>query len=167
MRRPNGKTEGQSKSQTVHRPQATDSVEIDRRSFHRLAAVGLGAMAIPVLPATTTPPWPKDRKDSKSEKSPAELVAPARKSIDKGLDFLLRSQVKSGRNRGAFSNSGISSGVATASLGGLAMMCGGHMPGLGKFGKSIDMCVEYVLKNVRETGYIATRDGGARENMYR
>ena len=111
MRRPNGKTEGQSKSQTVHRPQATDSVEIDRRSFHRLAAVGLGAMAIPVLPATTTTPWPKDRKDSKSEKSPAELVAPARKSIDKGLDFLLRSQVKSGRNRGAFSNSGISSGV--------------------------------------------------------
>ena len=166
MRPPIGKRDYQSQSPAMHRNKTSNSVEISRRSFHRLAAAGLGAVAVPAISPATNPPWPKDRKDSKTEKSPAELVAPARKAIDKGLDFLLRSQVKSGRNRGAFSNSGISSGVATASLGGLAMMCGGHMPGLGKFGKSIDMCVEYVLKNVRETGYIATRDGGARENMY-
>jgi len=45
-------------------------------------------------------------------------------------------------------------------------MCGGHAPGQGPYGRAIDMCTEYVLNNVRDTGYIATRDGGARENMY-
>ena len=140
---------------------------LDRRTFSRIAAAGLGAVAFAPTALTGSAVWGRDRKDSPNEKSPAELVTtPARKAIDKGLNFLLRSQVKSGRKRGAFSNSGISAGVATASLGGLAMMCGGHAPGQGKFGKAIDMATEFVLNNVRDTGYIATRDGGARENMY-
>ena len=140
---------------------------LDRRLFTRLAVTGLGAAALAPIGFGAAPTWARDRKNSPNEKSPAELVtAPAKKAIDKGLDFLLRNQVKSGRNRGAFGNSGISAGVATASLGGLALMCGGHAPGQGRFGKSIDMCAEFVSKNVRETGYIATNDGGARENMY-
>lgn len=141
-----------------------------RRDFQRLAmraAIGLGiggvAASLP-LPLMATA---LDRKASPDEKSPAELVTPAaRKVIDKGLAFLLRNQITTGRNRGAFGNSGLSQGVATCSLGGLAMMCGGHAPGEGPFGKSIDLCVEYVLGNVRDTGYIALDDNGARENMY-
>ena len=145
---------------------------LDRRSFNRFAvAAGLSAAAPLGFGASAGRVWAetprRDRKDGQDEKSPAELVtAPARKAIDKGLSFLLRNQVKSGRNRGAFGNSAMSAGVATASLGGLAMMCGGHAPGQGAYGKAIDMCAEFVMKNVRNTGYIATRDGGSRENMY-
>lgn len=142
------------------------STQLSRRSFGR-AAAGLGIAALTPLAMNLRPAHGWDRKPSPNEKSPAELVNPAaKKAIDKGLNFLMRSQVKAGRNRGAFGNNGISSGVATASLGGLAMMCAGHAPGQGPFGKAIDLCTEFVLSNVRDTGYISKRDEGARENMY-
>ena len=139
---------------------------IDRRKFGRIAAA-LGLASVAPVGLGPRLAFALDRKDSPNEKSPADLInAQTQKAIDKGLSYLLRSQVKTGRNRGAFSNNGMASGVATASLGGLAMMCGGHAPGQGQYGKAIDKCTEYVLSNVRDTGYIATIDGGARENMY-
>ena len=137
---------------------------LSRRTFNQVAA-GIGAASL--IPAIAGSAWGRDRKASANEKSPAELVtAPAKKAIERGLSYLLRSQVKTGRKRGAFGNNGMAAGVATASLGGLAMMCGGHAPGQGPYGRAIDLATEYVLANVRDTGYIATRDGGSRENMY-
>jgi hypothetical protein len=135
-----------------------------RRQFQRIAlALGAGTL----IPKSCGMAGLLDRKASPNEKSPAELItADTKRAIDRGLAFLLRSQVKQGRNRGSFGTNGLSAGVATCSLGGLAMMCAGHAPGEGQFGKAIDLCVEYVLSNVRETGYIAMDDNGARENMY-
>ena len=92
-------------------------------------------------------PEPSVRIASGQDEEVTEQAVKA--AIDRGVDFLLRSQVKSGRNRGAFGNSGISAGVATASLGGLAMMCGGHAPGQGRFGKAIDLCTEFVCAACR------------------
>ena len=134
---------------------------INRRGFGRVAAgIGAGVGAAAMLPGSGVFGSPLERKASPNEKSPAELVTPAaKKVIDKGLSFLVRSQVKTGRMRGAFGNNGMAAGVATASLGGLALMCGGHAPGQGPYGRAIDLCTEYVLNNVRDTGYIATRDG--------
>lgn len=128
------------------------------------------ALANPVMKPAPTALWqpaqPRDRENSPNEKSPAELVTPkTQAAINKGLNFLLRNQVKTGRNRGAFGNGGYSGGVATASLAGLAMMCAGHSPGQGKHGKAIDYCVEFVLKHVRDTGYISRSTAG-NENMY-
>ncbi len=146
-------------------PKPTPS-KISRRDFQRLAlAAGIGsAGAFAWRPGRSAA---LDRKASPNEKSPAELITPeAKRAIDRALMYLLRSQVKQGRNRGAFGNGGLSQGVATCSMGGLALMCAGHIPGEGQFGKAIDLCVEYVLSNVRDTGYIAMDDGGARENMY-
>ncbi len=136
--------------------------ELNRRQLGRIA-LGLGLA--PLLPRTL---WAApDRKASKNEKSPAELITPeTRAVIDRGLAFLYNRQVKSGRNRGAFGNTGLSAGVATASLGGLAFMCGGHAPGFGRYGKAIDLCVEFVLSQVQDSGYIARRDNIAHENMY-
>ena len=130
---------------------------MDRRKFNQVA-LGLGCA--PLIGAS--PGLAMDRKASKNEKTPAQLVtAPARAAIEKGLSFLHGRQVKSGRNRGAFGNSGLSAGVATCSLSGLAFMCGGHAPGYGKYGKTIDQCVEFIMRNVRDTGYIARLDNTA------
>ncbi len=135
-----------------------------RRDFNKLvlggalATVGSGsvASAAPV----------RDRKASANEKSPAELMTPeTNAAIDRALNYLLRSQIKTGRNRGAFAASGLQSGVATASLGGLAMMCGGYAPGFGKFGKAIDNATQFVMNNVQDTGYISRRDLPS-ERMY-
>lgn len=137
---------------------------VSRRTFGQVTS-GLAATSLVSTLSGSAAGF--DRKASPNEKSPAELVtAPTKKAIEKGLSYLLRSQVKTGRKRGAFGNNGMAAGVATASLGGLAMMCGGHAPGQGPYGRSIDLATEYVLGNVRDSGYIATRDGGSRENMY-
>ncbi len=139
---------------------------ISRRRFGFLAG-GMGLATVGGMAG-----WPGvasafDRTVDPNEKSPAELITPdARRAIDRGLAYLVRNQVKTGRNRGAFSNGGIAGGVATCSFGGLALMCGGHSPGEGQYGKAIDLCVEFVLSNVRDTGYVAVRDDGSRENMY-
>jgi hypothetical protein len=143
---------------------------LSRRHFNQLlagSALTLGLSPIAANAASFVPAPRRDRKNSPNEKSPAELITPeARRAIDKGLAFLENRQVKSGRNRGTFGNSGYSAGVATAGLAGLAFMCGGHSPGQGKYGKNVDMCVEFLMNNVGEGGYISRQDNAVHENMY-
>ena len=89
---------------------------LNRRNFNRLAA-GMGLAAAAPFGLAPLNAWGRDRKDSPNEKSPAELVTPAaKKAIDKGLAYLLRNQIKTGRKRGAFGNNGLAAGVATSSL---------------------------------------------------
>lgn len=108
-----------------------------------------------------------DTKSSSREKSPAELITPqAQRAIDRGLRFLASRQVKAGANKGAFGNSGYASGVAVCGLAGLAWMCGGSAPDEGKYGKQVNECTDFILANVRDSGYIARRDRQANENMY-
>lgn len=142
---------------------------MDRRRFNQLAIAGLGAMPLAAMgmPAMGMPALRNDRRNSKNEKSADELITPeARKTIERGLNFLQRRQVKSGKNRGAFGNNGMAAGVATASMAGLAFMCSGSSPGQGRYGKNCDMSVEFVMNQVRDTGYIARRDNLVHENMY-
>ena len=138
----------------------------DRRNFNKsvlaaaISALGAGSIA------NAAAPNPKDRTFSENELSPAELITPQTQSaIDRALNYLQRSQIKTGLSRGAFAAGGLQSGVATASLGGLAMMCGGHAPGYGKFGKAIDNAAQFVMNNVQDSGYIQRRDLPS-ERMY-
>ena len=85
---------------------------LSRRQFGRLsvasaiaagtAGAGLSflhpatALATPVLEPLWQPAQPRDRENSPTEKSPAELMTPkTQAAIKKGLNFLLRNQVKS------------------------------------------------------------------------
>jgi len=86
-------------------------------------------------------------------------------AIDRGLAWLTRRQVISGREEGAFGHSGYAGGVAVSSLAGLAFMMSGSPPGQGPFGKQIDRCIRYITSCTQETGYIAV-PGGGQDNMY-
>ena len=111
---------------------------MNRRKFNSLVLAG-GALGLTAASASSLPAAFRDRKNSNGEKSPAELITtPTKKAVEKALAYLHQRQIKTGRNRGAFANSGMASGVATCSLGRLAFMCGGHAPGFGKYGKTID-----------------------------
>ena len=136
---------------------------MNRRRFNTLALTGLGA--IPA--AAWAMPSGLDRKNSKNEKTAEELVTPeAQRAIERGLTFLQRRQIKNGRNRGAFGNHGMAAGVATSSMAGLAFMCQGSAPGQGRYGKNCDMCVEFVMGQTQDSGYIARKDNLVHENMY-
>jgi hypothetical protein len=140
---------------------------MNRRQFGwTCTSAGLALAAGPSLALARCTAVP-DRKASPNEKSPAELITPdAKKAIERGLDYLASRQIRSGRNRGAFGNSGYACGVATASLGGLALMCSGCAPGQGKYGKQIDAAIEFVLSHVDQAGYINRTDNAVHENMY-
>lgn len=142
--------------------------DISRRTFHRLALASGCCWAATSWPAWCRgATWQDDRKTSTNEKPPSELItAETRRAIDRALDSLANRQIKSGRNRGAFGNSGYSTGVATCGLGGLAMMCSGSTPGHGRYGRQIDMCVEFIMNNTSKEGYISRQDNAVHENMY-
>ncbi|HMP80793.1 MAG TPA: prenyltransferase/squalene oxidase repeat-containing protein [Pirellulaceae bacterium] len=138
---------------------------VSRRQFNGWAlSAGCGLMAsIPRDAAAIQ----DDRKSSPNEKSPAELItSEARRAIDRALEYLSNRQIKSGRNRGAFGTTGYAGGVAACGLGGLAMMCSGSAPGQGRYGRQIDMCVEFVLNCTSKEGYITRQDQSVYENMY-
>ncbi len=105
------------------------------------------------------------RKTSPTEKTPAELITPeTQRAIDRGLAFLARRQFTTGGQKGAFGHSSYASGVAVCGLSGLAFMCGGSPPGQGPYGAQVNRCVDFILRNTRETGYIAVASG--HDNMY-
>lgn len=133
---------------------------IDRRGFLAGAsALGISWAAAPAVS------W-ADRTRSPSEKTPAELITPeTQRAIDRGLAFMARRQNKAGREKGAFGRGGYAGGVAVCGLGGLAFMCGGNPPGQGPFGANVDYCVDFIMSNTQDNGYIAL-SGGGYDNMY-
>ena len=100
-------------------------------------------------------------------KGVAELITPKTvTAIKQGLEYLKRKQVREGRFAGAFGAAGYSRGVAVASLAGLAFMCSGSTPFDGKYASCVRRCAEYVLRNCRDTGYIAAQNETQASNMY-
>jgi hypothetical protein len=100
------------------------------------------------------------------EKSSTDLITPeTQRAIDRGLAWLSKRQVTSGRNEGAFGHGGYPGGVAVGSLAGLAMMCSGSPPGQGPFGRHIDRAVKFISSSVQESGYISA-PGFGQDNMY-
>jgi len=96
----------------------------------------------------------------------ANFITPeTRHAIERGLSWLTRRQVISGRDEGAFGHGGYSGGVAVSSLAGLAFMMSGNPPGQGQFGKTIDRSIKFIASCTGETGYIAI-PGGGQDNMY-
>lgn len=140
--------------------------ELQRRRFlATLAGWGAaGGLAASPLAWSPLAAWAQ-RPESADEKGPAELLTTAtRQKIDAGLRFLSRKQITSGQFAGAFGNSGYAAGTAVTGLAGLAFMCSGSVPGDGPYGRHIDACVDYLLKNTADTGYVAVP--GGYDNMY-
>ena len=90
------------------------------------------------------------------------IPLPVSKAIRRGLDYLKHQQ----NERGAFGNRGYRSGVAVAGLCGLAFMSHGSTPGRGPFGREIERCLGFVLRNAREDGFITAPGVQDQRRMY-
>jgi hypothetical protein len=96
----------------------------------------------------------------------ADLITlETQRAIDRGLAWLAKRQLTSGRNEGAFGHAGYAGGVAVTSLAGLAFMCSGSPPGQGPFGKNIDRAVKFIASCVQDNGFISV-PGVGQDNMY-
>lgn len=97
----------------------------------------------------------------------ADMITPeARTAIDSGLTYLADRQIKEGRGRGAFGFDGYRANTAVVALSGMAFMSHGSSPGRGPYGQNIDYCIEYVLSNSQEGGFIAIPGAATHGPMY-
>lgn len=110
---------------------------MNRRSF-MLRSLGLGTGI-----AVGWDSRANQRADGPTTGEAREGITPeAQRAIDAGLAHLANTQNRDGSFGDRFTYQG---NVAVTSLGALALMCGGHQPGRGSYGKSVQRALEFVL----------------------
>jgi prenyltransferase beta subunit len=98
-----------------------------------------------------------------TELTSAELITPeAQKAIGRGLQFLARQQ----HDDGSFGSGGYSRNVAVCGLAGMAFMSGGSTPDRGPYGSKVSKCVEFILKNCQDGGFIDVPGSSSHGPMY-
>ena len=96
------------------------------------------------------------------EESAAQFMAPATGAIDRGLDFLARTQ----QPDGSFAGRGLGENPAVVALAGMAFLSGGSSPMRGPHGEACERCVSYLAENTQPSGFIAVRGATSHGPMY-
>ncbi len=138
-----------------------NSMGSGRRAFLRSATgAGIASAALPSAVAA-------DGDNKVKEKTADELMtASTHAAIEKGLRHLAGRQISRGSNRGAFGTGGYAGSVGICALGGLAFMSEGSTPGVGRFGKNVELAADFLARMTGPTGYIARNMAAAVGNMY-
>lgn len=77
------------------------------------------------------------------------------RSVDRGLAYLAAAQKPDGSYAGTY---GQSTGIV--SLVGMAFLSKGHLPGEGKYGATLNRCIDYVISSQKSNGLLAYKDSG-------
>lgn len=128
----------------------------NRRNFLAASlAAGLGWVTLPALVSGQTKFDP--------ELAGEKFVTPETKAaVKKGLKFLARHQ----NDDGSFGRGSYSRNVAICAIGGMAFMAGGATPGRGPYGRQVARCVQYLLANKQESGFITVGEAASHGPMY-
>jgi len=97
------------------------------------------------------------------DRAAGKLITPAADgAIERGLAFLASRQ----HEDGSLGTSAYGKNVAVVSLCGMAMMSAGSTPGRGPYGAEVDRCLDFVLRNTQESGYIKSPVDPSDRPMY-
>jgi hypothetical protein len=97
------------------------------------------------------------------EKSGAEMLTPkTAEAIKKGLDYLAARQ----HDDGAFGAGGYGRNVAVCGLAGMAFIASGSTPGRGPHGKQVERCLDFILAQTAESGFIDVPAAASHGPMY-
>ena len=123
-----------------------------------LSALALGAALV-----GGAGPLPRAAADEVTT-GPAEFTPRVQEAVEKGLEYLRRTQRADGAwegNVGFKINEGYQVTAYAArdpgvtALAGTAFLAGGHLPGRGPYGKALHRAIDYVLSVVDEKGFIS------------
>jgi len=106
-----------------------------------------------------------DKNGDPTAEATRDMITPeAQKAIDRGLEYLSKSQ----NENGSWGDRQYSGNVAVTSLAALAFMAGGHQPGRGRYGQCVEKAVEYVIgRESRDTpGFLYSAGGSPFGAMY-
>lgn len=135
---------------------ATSRRQFIARSTSLLALAGAGGATVLALDV------PEKLPDGSASK---DLITPAaQRSIDRGLEFLARSQ----HDDGSFGERQYKGNVAVTSLAGLAFMAAGHQPGRGPKGKVVLDALQFVLaqEDGKRSGFLHNPNASPHGPMY-
>lgn len=90
------------------------------------------------------------------------VTAPTQIAIERGLAYLAQHQA----DDGSFGADGYRRNVAVCSLGGLAFLASDSTPGRGPFGDQINHCLDYILNQVEDNGFICEAETSSHGPMY-
>jgi prenyltransferase beta subunit len=128
-----------------------------------MLASSLALLGPALSPATSRAIAAEAPVDHDPEKSARQMITPAAQdAVDRGLKFLADAQ----HEDGTFGSGGHRNNVAVCGLAGLAFMSSGSTPGRGPFGGHVDLCVDYVLKNTQESGFVVSPGYSSHGPMY-
>jgi prenyltransferase beta subunit len=97
------------------------------------------------------------------ERTGVEYVTPeAQRAVERGLTFIAQQQ----HDDGSFGSSGYSRDVAVCGLAGMAFLASGSTPGRGQYGQQVSRCVDFILSNTQESGFINVPGSGSHGPMY-
>lgn len=120
------------------------------------------ATALLTLPAPASAPAMKGPVAS-GDATAIEVTAEHARAVERGLEWLARKQNADGSwtarigyklNNGFNFTSADKGHLGVTSLGGMAFLAGGHLPGRGRYGPNIEKALSFVLSCVQEDGYI-------------
>lgn len=101
--------------------------------------------------------------DDSTDLSGAELISPAaQRAIDAGLAWLAQQQ----HEDGAFGSGGYARNVAVCGLSGMAFMSSGSTPGRGPYGAQVAGCIDFLLANTQDSGFITVPGASTHGPMY-
>lgn len=87
---------------------------------------------------------------------PSEFTPQSEQALERGLAWLARNQTSAGNWE--------SEDLGLVSMGALAFLSAGHLPGRGQYGETVDRALEYVLSRVKPSGLLNSADG--QRDMY-
>jgi len=85
-----------------------------------------------------------------------EITPASEQALDRGLAWLAKNQGREGNWE--------SNDLGLVSLGAMAFLSAGHLPGRGKYGDNVDRALQYVVKNSKPSGLLNAADG--QRDMY-
>jgi len=101
--------------------------------------------------------------DETPDSTGVEFMTPATmRSIEKSLAYLAEKQ----REDGAFGSGGWSRNVAICALAGMAFVASGSTPDEGPYGAEVSRCVDFLLNNVGDEGFVHVSDDMGHGPMY-
>ena len=155
---------------------------IPRRLLALGLALGLASMtqaraqdAPPAQPPSTPPQKPaagdqpkevggfaEPRKGDVPEGAAEQVTPETDRAIDSGVAWLAKQQ----NSDGSYGSGAYRGNIAVTSLAGLAFMANGSSPGRGPYGSQVEKCLQYVLDNTTNAGFIAVPNAGTHGPMY-
>ncbi len=133
------------------------------RTFTHLSLACLLFLLLLVLPLVQAAPSQKNLNSPQNaaiSSRPEMLTAEAQQAIDRGLEYLARTQMGNGAWR---SNGGMGSYPGTmTSLAGLALMAGGNTPVEGKYAFQVRRAVEFIISQANANGLIGNYEEDGR-----